>query len=458
MFSENLLRNIPSVDKILKNEKIEPLLKNYSYVIVREAVRKVLEDLRRKIKEGLKSLPDEDKLFEEVKKIINTHEKYSLRPVINATGVVIHTNLGRSVLPEEAINHIIDVCSSYSNLEYDLEKGQRGKRHIHLINAIKRITNAESATVVNNNAGAVFLCLNTLARDKEVIVSRGELVEIGGSFRIPDVMASSGAILREVGTTNKTRLIDYENAINENTALLLKVHKSNFRMIGFTDEVSVEELVHLGRKKGIPVMVDLGSGCFIDLKKYGFYTEPSVQEILFQGADIVTFSGDKLLGSAQAGFILGKSELVEKISKNPLMRALRVDKITLAAVEATLRLYIDEREAIKRIPTLRMILEDIETIKKKALRIIRLFRKHGIDALLQEDISMPGGGSLPEFGVKTYVVAVKPKVSSQEFARKLRETEPPVIVRIKEDMVIFDPRTIQEKEIPMLINSVKQAL
>lgn len=442
----------------MKDKKIETLLKKHSSVVVRNAVREALDDLRRKIKEGLSNFPDEEKIFEEIKNILNKHKKYSLCPVINATGVVIHTNLGRSILPEIAIKNIIEVSSSYSNLEYELERGRRGKRHIHIINAIKKVVNVESATVVNNNAGAVFLCLNTLARGKEVIVSRGELVEIGGSFRIPDVMASSGAILREVGTTNKTHLSDYENAINENTALLLKVHKSNFRMIGFTDEVPVSELAQLGRKKGIPVMVDLGSGCFIDLKKYGFYTEPSVQEILSQGADIVTFSGDKLLGSAQAGFILGKTELVEKVSKNPLMRALRVDKITLAALEATLRLYIDEKEAIKKIPTLRMILEDAENIKKKALKIIKALKKQGIDATLLEDISMPGGGSLPEFGVKTYVVAVKSGVSSQEFARKLRETEPPVIARIKEELVIFDPRTIQDKEIPLLINAVKQAL
>lgn len=425
---------------------------------VRNAIREALNDLRRKIKEGLSSFPDEEKIFEEVKNILNKQKKYSLCPVINATGVVIHTNLGRSILPNEAIQHIVEISSSYSNLEYDLEKGQRGKRYIHIINAIKKVVNAESATVVNNNAGAVFLCLNTLAKGREVIVSRGELVEIGGSFRIPDVMANSGAILREVGTTNKTRLSDYENAINENTALLLKVHKSNFRMIGFTDEVSVSELTGLGRKKGIPVMVDLGSGCFIDLKKYGFYTEPSVQEILNQGADIVTFSGDKLLGSAQAGFILGKAEFVERVSKNPLMRALRVDKITLAALEATLRLYIDEKEAIKKIPTLRMILEDAGTVKKRALKITRALKKQGVDAILQEDISMPGGGSLPEFGVKTYVVAVNSKLSSQEFARKLRETEPPVIARIKEGMVVFDARTIQDKEIPLLVNAIKQVL
>lgn len=386
--------------------------------------------------------------------------KYSLCSVINATGVVIHTNLGRSILPKEAIDHVIEVSSHYSNLEYDLKEGKRGKRYIHIIDAVKRLINVESALVVNNNAGAVFLCLNTLAKDKEVIVSRGELVEIGGSFRIPDVMLNSGAILREVGTTNKTHLSDYENAINENTALLLKVHQSNFRIIGFTKEISIEELVSVGKKKGIPIMVDLGSGCFIDLKKYGLTYEPTVQEVLSQGADIVTFSGDKLLGSAQAGFIVGKSYLIEKIAKNPLMRALRVDKMTLAALEATLRLYLDEQEAIKKIPTLKMILENPEDIRKRALKISRLLKKEGIFTEVKEDISMPGGGSLPEIGIKTYVVTLNPQIipQPQDFAKKLRYGEPPIIVRIKDDLILFDARTIQEGEIPLLIKAVKEAL
>ncbi len=371
---------------------------------------------------------------------------------------MIHTNLGRAILAEEAIKHVVETATSYSNLEYDLEKGQRGKRYSHIVNAIKKVVDVPSAVVVNNNAAAVFICLNSLARGKEVIVSRGELVEIGGSFRIPDVMAQSGAVLKEVGTTNKTRISDYASAINENTALLLKVHKSNFKITGFTEEVSVSNLVTLGREKEIPVMVDLGSGSFIDLKKYGFHDEPSVQDILSEGADIVTFSGDKLLGSAQAGFILGKSEFIEIISKNPLMRALRVDKMTLAAVEATLRLYLDERKATEQIPTLRMILEDTESIKKRATTLCKRLKKEGIYAYTKEDISMPGGGSLPESGVKTYVVAVKPNQVPQEFTKKLRQAEPPVIARIKDDLVIFDARTIQEKEIPLIVRAVKQSL
>ncbi|MGB9822577.1 L-seryl-tRNA(Sec) selenium transferase [Thermodesulfovibrio sp.] len=455
MDKPDILRKIPSVDRILKNEKIKVLFKEYSYSLVREAVRKVLDSLRAKVLKDNVLEIDEDSIIEKIKNSLN--KKYSLQPVINATGVVIHTNLGRAILPEEAIKHVVEIAQSYSNLEYDLEKGQRGKRYVHIVDAVRKIVNVESAVVVNNNAGAVFLCLNTLAKDKEVVVSRGELVEIGGSFRIPDVMAQSGAILREVGTTNKTRLSDYERAINENTALLLKVHRSNFKIIGFTEEVSVKELCELGKQRGIPVMVDLGSGCFIDLKKYGFYGEPSVQEVVDEGADIVTFSGDKLLGGAQAGFIIGKSALIERISKNPLMRALRVDKLTLAAVEATLMFYLDEKEAIEKIPTLRMILEPPEKIKRRAAKILKLFKKHGIEAMLKEDVSMPGGGSLPESGVKTYVIAIRTD-KPDEFSGKLRQTQPPVIGRIKEDFVIFDARTLQEREIPLLVKAVKQIM
>lgn len=452
-----LLRKIPSVDKILKSKEISNFLAHHSQAFITETVRDVLTSLRKKIKEGLISEIDEEKVLDEIKAALKQGEKYSLKPVINATGVVIHTNLGRSLLPEQALRHVIEIATSYSNLEYDLEKGQRGKRYTHIIDAVKKVVNVESVLVVNNNAGAVFLALNSLARGKEVIVSRGELVEIGGSFRIPDVMSNSGAILREVGTTNKTRLSDYENAINENTAMLLKVHRSNFRIIGFTEEATVEELVKLGEKHGIPVMFDLGSGSFINLKKYGFYEEPSVQEVLNLGVHLVTFSGDKLLGSAQAGFILGKAALIEKISRNPLMRALRVDKMTLAALEASLRLYLNEEEAIEKIPTLRMILENPDSIRKRATKILRAFKKQGINAEMKEDISMPGGGSLPEFGVKTYAVAVKPPDSAQSFVKKLRQTQPPVIARVRDDLVIFDARTVQEKEIQMLANAVKQA-
>lgn len=452
------LRNLPSVDKMLKNEQIKELFTAYSPYFVREAIRESLSRLREKIKNQNLIEISEHQIIEEVKKTLRDYSKYSLRRVINATGVVIHTNLGRSILPKEAIDRVIEVATHYSNLEYDLEEGKRGKRYTHIVEAVKRLLNIESVLVVNNNAGAVFLCLNTLAKGKEVIVSRGELVEIGGSFRIPDVMTNSGAILREIGTTNKTHLYDYENAINENTALILKVHQSNFRIVGFTEEVSLQELVSLGRKRGIPVMVDLGSGCFVDLKKYGLFYEPTVQEVIGHGADLVTFSGDKLLGSAQAGFIIGKSSLIDRIAKNPLMRALRVDKMTLAALEATLRLYLDEQEAIRKIPTLRMLFEKPEEIKRRAIKIKIILKRNGISSEVMEDVSMPGGGSLPEIGVKTYVVALKPNATPQDFAKTLRMSEPPVIVRIKDDLILFDARTIQEEEIPLLVKSIKDSM
>lgn len=446
------------MDKILKNEKIKDLYSTNSSILIREAVRQAISNLREIIKDGKAVEISEEEIIQEVKKLLKIKGKFSLQPLINATGVVIHTNLGRSLLPKEAIEHVVEISCHYSNLEYDIQEGKRGKRYVHIIDAIRKIINVESALVVNNNAGAVFLCLNTLAKDREVIVSRGELVEIGGSFRIPEVMSNSGAFLREVGTTNKTHLHDYKRAISEKTALILKVHQSNFRIIGFTKETSVEELVSLGRKNGIPVMVDLGSGCFIDLRKYGLTNEPTVQEVLSQGADLVTFSGDKLLGSAQAGFIVGKADLLDRIAKNPLMRALRVDKMTLAALEATLRLYIDEKEAIEKIPTLKMLTENPKNIRKRAYKISRLLKKEGISTKVKEDLSMPGGGSLPEVGIKTYVVTLNSPIIPQEFAKKLRLGQPPVIVRIKDNLIILDARTIQESEIPDLIKAVREAL
>ncbi len=455
---EEILRKIPSVDRLLKDERVIFLERKHLPPIVKDSLREVLDEIRKDVIKGVVNDFEEEFIFERLKEKIIKKEQYSLKRVINATGIVIHTNLGRSCLPLEAVMNILQVALHYSNLEYDLEEGKRGKRYTHIVNAIKGLIPVEGALVVNNNAAAVFVTLNTLAKGKEVIVSRGELVEIGGSFRIPDVMSNSGAILKEVGTTNKTKISDYENAINENTALLLKVHRSNFKIIGFTEEVSVRELVELGRNKGIPVMVDLGSGCLVDLKKYGFHDEPTVQEVINQGADIVTFSGDKLLGSTQAGFILGRADLIEVIAKNPLMRALRVDKLTIASLEATLRLYLDEKIAIEKIPTLNMLTLDSSILKKRALKLLKLIKKEGIDVEIKEDVSMPGGGSLPEHGLKTYVVALKPSEAPQEFIKKLRLSDPPVIARIKDDLIYFDVRTVREEEIPILSEVIKKVL
>ena len=400
-------------------------------------------------------------MMADIERIIQRLSSYSLKPLINATGVVIHTNLGRSVLSERALENIRRVSESYSNLEYDIDKGKRGKRYTHIKRILREVTNAEDALVVNNNAAAVLLCLNTLSKGKEVIVSRGELVEIGGSFRLPDVMAASGAILREVGTTNKTHLYDYEKAINENTSLILKIHKSNYKIVGFTEEVYTQDLVKLGQKHNVPVMFDLGSGCLIDLKPFGIYNEPVVKDIVNSEVDLTTFSGDKLLGGPQGGVIVGKRKYIEKIQKNPMTRAMRIDKLTLAGFEATLMEYIDEERAVKNIPTLRMLLQKPEEIKKQANRIARRLRKEikSLDIHVLEDSSRAGGGALPEEDLPTYAVSMgTTKISVNELEERLRKGSPPIITRIKEDSLIIDARTVGGRDVEVLVSGIKAAL
>jgi len=385
----------------------------------------------------------------------------SLRPVINATGIVIHTNLGRSILSERVMENVTRVATRYSNLEYDLGAGKRGKRYAHLKRLLREITGAEDGLAVNNNAAAVLLCLSALAKGREVIVSRGELVEIGGSFRVPDVMALSGAVLREVGTTNKTHLRDYEHALNDSTALLLKVHQSNYRISGFTEEVPIERLVAFGHGRNIPVMYDLGSGCLVDLKEHGIHTEPSVQEILKSGVDLVTFSGDKLLGGPQAGLILGRKEWIDKIQKHPLTRAVRIDKLTLAALEATLFAYADEERLREDIPTVRMLLEDAGMIRTRAKKIAALLRRDVKDAAVAviKDSSQAGGGSLPEVNFPTYAVTVKPlRITVNELEERLRSGQPSIVARIRGDALIIDPRTISAREVAEVVKGVRAAL
>lgn len=455
------LRNIPAVDEVLKFEEVNGLLKAYPRRLVVEAVREVLEKKRRKIleNEGLVSL-EEARLSEEVKKRAEEKSENRLKRVINATGVVIHTNLGRSLLPNSAISHLIEVAKYYNNLEFDLEKGERGLRYSHVEPLLCELTGAEAAMVVNNNAGAVFLILNTLAYGRRVIVSRGQLIEIGGSFRIPDVMKSSGAILIEVGTTNRTHLYDYENAIDEQTALLLKVHTSNYKIVGFTKEVSLEDLVELGGKYHIPVVEDLGSGNFIMLSKYGLEKEPTVQEVISAGADVVSFSGDKLLGGPQAGIILGKREFVEKIKKNPINRALRIDKFTLAALESTLKLYKDEELAIMEIPTLHLLITSPKTLYMRARRLKnKLKHIEGLNVQIKESISRVGGGALPIQTLPTFVVTIKPmNISVAKFEEKLRYGKPPIIGRIEEDEILLDMRTVQDEDLLLISRGIKQAL
>lgn len=463
MKNKDILSNLPSVDELLKSQRGESWLESYPRVYVVKALRDTINSLRQAILQSKIDNVDMEQLSNEVEDRLVRLCSFSLKPLINATGVVIHTNLGRSILSDEIMEHVKDVSTSYSTLEYDLELGKRGKRYSHVQRLLRDITGAEDALVVNNNAGAVFMCLRELAKGREVIVSRGELVEIGGSFRVPDVMAESGAILREVGTTNKTHLHDYEGAINENTALLLKVHQSNFRTIGFVKLVDIEELVGLGKKHNLPVMFDLGSGCLIDLKPHGIHIEPTVQEIVKSGCDIVTFSGDKLLGGPQGGVIVGKKPLIQRISKNPLMRALRVDKMTLSAFEAVLMQYLDLDKARQSIPTLRMLFKPIEEIKDSAVKIDKgikdLVTEDVLESWVVEDESQAGGGSLPEVSLKTYVVRVMPKkITVNNLEKRLRLGNPPIISRIKDDFLILDARTVQEREIPILVRRLIESV
>lgn len=465
MSDKSLLKDLPAVDEVLKSPAGEGWLRDYPRRYVLEAVRQVIEHRRRLIIEGQPVEPSIEEMAPDIEALVRQLSSLSLRPVINATGIVIHTNLGRSVLPERVLENVRKVACGYSTLEYDLAGGKRGKRYAHIKRLLREVTGAEDGIAVNNNAGAVLLSLNALARGREVVVSRGELVEIGGSFRVPDVMAASGAVLKEVGTTNKTHLFDYENAINENTALILKVHQSNYRITGFTEDVPIGELADLGRRHGLPVMYDLGSGCFIDLKPYGIFSEPSVQETVRSGPDVVTFSGDKLLGGPQAGIILGKGALIETIQKNPLTRALRIDKLTLAAMEAVLMEYVDVEKAKKDIPTLRMLLEEPEVLRKRAKRIANLIirgakapgLKEGVAVI--EDRSFAGGGALPEITLKTYAVALTPgTISINTIEERLRKGDPPVIARIKGDALLLDARTVQDREVKTLAGCVRAAL
>jgi L-seryl-tRNA(Ser) seleniumtransferase len=463
---KEMLRKLPGVDHLLELADGDAFLQTIPRSVLTRSIRTVLEDLRKAII-GADSEIGESRMTDiaVLDKVRQSAEKAmtpNLQPLVNATGIVIHTNLGRSLLAAEAVENLVRIAGRYSNLEFDLEKGKRGSRYSIVEELICEITGAEAAIVVNNNAGAVLLALNTLARGKKVLVSRGELVEIGGSFRIPDVMAQSGGIMVEVGTTNRTHLKDYEKAVDEDTALLLKVHKSNYSIVGFTREATLQELVALGAGCGIPVMEDLGSGTFIDFSKYGLAKEPTVQDSLSSGLDLLTFSGDKLLGGTQAGFILGKADIMDRIKQNPITRALRIDKLTLAALETTLRLYRDEKMAIAAIPTLRMITEPVETVEKKALRLKAVLEK--IDAeRMQIDLlrlsSKAGGGSLPLLELPSRGLGITVKgISANRIESFMRRYSPPIIARIEADRYIIDPRTLQEEELAIIETAFQQLL
>lgn len=457
--SDQLLRRIPSVTILLADPQGEACLANHPRGLVLDQLRDLLDRKRRDILAGREPALDPAHLWRELDRRLREKAAPRLRRVVNGTGVVIHTNLGRSILGRAATAQIEHIARHYSNLEYDLTQGRRGSRYSHVEALLTELTGAESALVVNNNAAAVLLALDTLARGREVIVSRGQLVEIGGSFRVPEIMSRSGARLREVGTTNKTHRYDYERAITEETALLLKVHTSNFRIQGFTAEVSLEELVDLGQSHGLPVMEDLGSGTMVDLSVYGLEKEPTVPEAVQTGADLVTFSGDKLLGGPQAGVLLGKRSIVQALRTNPLTRALRIDKLTLAALEATLRLYRRPERVIRDIPTLARLAVPPGTLRRQARRLLRLLEKPLADRLYLEIFpaqSQVGGGALPLSLLPTWTLSLVPRAGTvNDLEVHLRSRTVPVIGRIEKDRFLLDLRTLQNEDFPLILEALR---
>jgi len=455
---KHLLSQIPAINKILMTEEVKQLLEEYPEVFVKDIVKKETENIKNEIlNNNLSEVPSMEKIIEKINLSVKKNYKYSLRRVINATGTILHTNLGRSILSESIKENLIDVVFNYSNLEFNLAEKQRGSRYVHLIDIIKRLTGAEDVLVVNNNAAAVMLTLSTLAKDKEIVVSRGELVEIGGAFRIPEIIKLSGGTIQEVGTTNKTHLKDYVNAINENTGILLKVHTSNYKIVGFTKEVTYKELADLAHEKGLVAVNDLGSGQFVDFTSYGLTYEPTVKEVLDSGIDVVTFSGDKLLGGPQAGIIVGKKKYIEAMKKNQLTRALRVDKMTIAALEATFRIYLDEEKALKEIPTLNMISMSMGELREKADKFAEKVKETDFSAEITEDKAEIGGGSYP--GVYLDSMSVKLTHNTKtatEIEGILLEAEIPIITRIKENSIIFDMRTLREQEFDLVVESLKK--
>lgn len=468
-------RELPKVDDLLKEEALILLAGETSHQAVTDTIREVLGQIREEIADGRRreavTVPE---VLSLVCRKVRNAEKGSLRRVVNATGIILHTNLGRARLSPRAIAAVTETASCCTNLEYDISRGTRGLRHRHIEDILRKVTGAEAAMVVNNNAAATMLCLAVLAKGREVVVSRGELVEIGGSFRIPDIMEESGAVLKEIGTTNKTKLSDYRTAYDaDRTAAFLKVHTSNYRVVGFTQEVSVNELAKLGAKCRVPVVYDLGSGLIHDLEPYGL-DEPSVEQALAQGADVVLFSGDKLLGGPQAGIILGKKEYIDRMKAHPLARVLRVDKMTIAALCATFYEYLDREQARRRIPVLRMLTEEPQVLKARAKelqrQLLEAWRESDAETEAAEaaEAEVPtvtveacedqvGGGSAPTVVLEGYAVTVtcgneKPECMEQ----RLRQAEIPVIARIMKDRLWFSVRTLQEEEIPLVVKALMQ--
>jgi len=451
MDMNTLLRALPKTDEVLACPELADSLESLPRVVVLDAVRASIEVARARIQAGEPLAYTAADAARDAAGRAALAARPSLRRVINATGIIVHTNLGRSVLSEAAAKAVAEVAAHYSTLEYDVESGERGSRHAHCEELLCRLTGADAAMAVNNNAAAVMIGLAELARGKEAIVSRGQLVEIGGSFRIPDIMRESGATMVEVGATNKTHLRDYESALTDKTGLLLKVHSSNYRVVGFTAEVSVAELVSLGAPHGVPVMEDQGSGVLVDLRRYGLPHEPTVGESVLQGAAVVTCSGDKLLGGPQAGILVGRHDVIARLKKHPMARALRLDKMTLAALEATLRAYLDEDKAMRDIPTLRMLTMGIDESRALAHQLCERLRQisgENAEITVADDIARAGGGALPVTDIPTAVVAIAPTAMSAGKLEVLLRSgaEPAIVARVKDDRLLIDPRTLVDGE------------
>ena len=455
--NQKLLRQIPKVDELMKHTALLQLCESVPAQTVTQAVRQVLEGLRADILSGaVEEMPSVDALCNQIVADANRQAEPSLKKVINATGIILHTNLGRACISDRAAAAARDVAMSYSTLEYNLQAGRRGTRYSHVEELLCKLTGAESALVVNNNAAAVLLILSDMAQGGQVITSRGELVEIGGSFRVPDIMEACGAELKEVGTTNKTHLWDYDRAITEKTRALMKVHTSNYRIVGFSETPTLVELVELGHSRGLPVIEDLGSGCLVDLQQFGIHGEPTVQDSVRAGVDVVSFSGDKLLGGPQAGIIVGKKAVVDKLKKHPLTRAMRVDKMTLAALEATLRSY--EAGLVNEIPTLAMLAVTSDELRSKADALCALMTAAGISAEVVPTEGQVGGGSVPTQMLKSFAVAVQPAgVNLDQLETNLRLGSPAIVGRINHDRFLLDVRTLRESDYADIVKAVAEA-
>jgi len=460
---QSILRRLPSVDALLGADPLRQLVASVPHVLLVDAVRAALDEARQGLLRGGCASQTAEALhawtLARALDLVHAATRPHFRRAINATGIILHTALGRAVLAARALDQIRSELAGYSVLQVDVETGKRSRRDERIEWLLQRLTGAPAATVVNNNAAATMLVLNTIARGRQVIVSRGQLVEIGGSFRLPDVMAASGATLVEVGTTNKTHLRDYENAITPETAAILRVHPSNYKLVGFTSEVPLADLVQLAHARGIVLIADIGAGALIDFSRVGFQPEPTLPDSVAAGSDLVTCSGDKLIGAGQAGIILGRSDLVQTVRKNPIARMVRADKLCLAALEATLSLFLDPDVALREVPTLAMLMRPLSDLAAQAQRIVDALADVPAKTAVVDGFSQMGSGSLPEQNLRTALVSIRPaECSTDDLALALRRRQPPVFARIQDDALLLDPRTLLADDEPILIAALRSVL